>query len=233
MNGLDTQVVLFLNQFMNRWPWFDSMMKWVTGAELVKGGAIMVLFWYTLFDRAGADENSAPNELLLGVAALSPFAVVCARALALCLPFRSRPFESPAIRFQLPPHWAPALPGWSSFPSDHAVLFFMLATGIFFVSRATGWLALGWTTAVIAFPRLYMGIHWPTDLLAGALLGAGFAQAVKITAIRKTVQRAAARLYGERRGLFFALLFLLSYQIAGLFLDSRRLAAGVWRLVSH
>ena len=65
--------------------------------------------------------------------------------------------------------------GWSSFPSDHAILFMALAVAIFLASRRFGWLALTYTTLCIIGPRVYLGWHWPTDVLAGALLGAAFA----------------------------------------------------------
>ena len=230
MDWLDANILLFLNQFVNRWPWFDSMMRWASGTHLMKGAAVLLFVWYVLFDREEEAQRTEPDELLVGVTLLSPVAVLVARALALCLPFRTRPFATPALHLRLPSHVDPSLPGWSSFPSDHAVLFFMLATGILFASRPVGWLAIGWVAAVISFPRLYLGIHWPTDLLAGAVLGVGFAHLAKISVVRYNVKR-FTRWYRERPGLFFAVLFLLSFQIATLFQDSRRLASGVWRLL--
>jgi len=57
------------------------------------------------------------------------------------------------------------------FPSDHAVLFFALATGLFMAHRKLGIAAYAWVIVAICFPRLYLGIHWPTDVIAGAAVG--------------------------------------------------------------
>jgi undecaprenyl-diphosphatase len=62
-----------------------------------------------------------------------------------------------------------------SFPSDHATAAFAIAFGILFVARRAGWLFMVWA-ALIAASRVLAGMHYPTDVLAGAVvgLGAGF-----------------------------------------------------------
>lgn len=64
-----------------------------------------------------------------------------------------------------------------SFPSSHAVNNFMAATIIgYFYRRAIPYaLAIAF---VIAFSRSYLGVHYPGDLLGGAVIGAGVAAAL-------------------------------------------------------
>jgi undecaprenyl-diphosphatase len=62
--------------------------------------------------------------------------MLAARMLASALPFRLRPIHDETLFF-LRPHGMgkTRIEEWSSFPSVHAVLFFALSIGIFFVSK--------------------------------------------------------------------------------------------------
>lgn len=57
-----------------------------------------------------------------------------------------------------------------SFPSGHALSAFAAASALFCFHRPGGVLAL-LTATVIAFSRLVVGVHYPTDVLAGVLIG--------------------------------------------------------------
>jgi undecaprenyl-diphosphatase len=67
------------------------------------------------------------------------------------------------------------MPRSTSFPSGHAASAFAFATGVGFVMprQAVGLRALA---AVVAFSRVYTGVHYPGDVLLGALIGTSCAQ---------------------------------------------------------
>ncbi len=57
-----------------------------------------------------------------------------------------------------------------SFPSGHAIFFFALATAAHSFSPRIGrWLFVG--AILISISRVIGGVHWPSDILVGALLG--------------------------------------------------------------
>lgn len=58
-----------------------------------------------------------------------------------------------------------------SFPSGHAGSSFAAATAIFCILRNKAGASALILAALIAFSRLYIGIHYPTDVLAGTLTG--------------------------------------------------------------
>jgi undecaprenyl-diphosphatase len=63
----------------------------------------------------------------------------------------------------------------SSFPSGHTSVCFGTAFVILFLSwnspnRKWGWVALVWA-ALVGLSRIYRGVHWPTDVLAGICNG--------------------------------------------------------------
>jgi len=77
--------------------------------------------------------------------------------------YSPRPFE--ALRFQsLIPE------SGSSIPSGHAAFFFALATIIFFYNRRWGvWYFV--FSLLISIARIFAGVHWPSDIIAGAVVG--------------------------------------------------------------
>ena len=58
-----------------------------------------------------------------------------------------------------------------SFPSGHTLSSAIGAAVLTKTDRRLGWAAIP-IAAVIAFSRLYLFVHYPTDILAGAVLGA-------------------------------------------------------------
>ncbi|MEE1929226.1 phosphatase PAP2 family protein [Streptomyces sp. TRM 70351] len=66
----------------------------------------------------------------------------------------------------------------SSFPSGHAASAAAFATGVALESRGWG-AAIAPLAASVAFSRVYTGVHYPSDVLVGAVIGAGTAFAVR------------------------------------------------------
>jgi undecaprenyl-diphosphatase len=222
----DIALMHWVNQFVGRWPWFDLAVYHVSGSEFLKGIAIVTVYWYFLFEHA--KQKTEPREVearatLLTVLILVVPAMVVARGLAGLLPYRERPFFDPALHFAWPYHVdADYFIRWSSFPSDHAALFSALAMGLFFRSRLAGAAVFAYVVLVTFFPRIYMGYHWPSDILAGVVLGV----LVAYVALIPTVRRRSKQLYEEcnkHSGLFAASLFLLTYEIGTLFNGPRLL----------
>jgi undecaprenyl-diphosphatase len=86
---------------------------------------------------------------------------------------RQRPYEvvagaDPLLRWDL----------GSSFPSGHAATSVAGAIVLTFLLGRWGW-ALGALAAAVCYSRVYIGVHYPLDVVAGALLGA----AVGLTAV--------------------------------------------------
>ncbi len=61
-----------------------------------------------------------------------------------------------------------------SMPSAHAANMFTVAVIAFFFYRRSGWFLFP-LAAAVAFSRIYNGVHYPTDVLAGAILGTVYA----------------------------------------------------------
>ncbi len=100
--------------------------------------------------------------------------------------FRERPeFAYPLLVHALVKHGND-----SSFPSDHATGAFAIATAMFFGGAALGWPYLV-VAVLIAVARVAVGVHWPTDVLAGAVIGT--AVALLLLRYRSVIEAPVAR----------------------------------------
>lgn len=113
------------------------------------------LLCHTLKKMAG---RVRPNNTISGVRTVD-LAKANPRLLAIALPARVK-----ISNVDTPPDRG------NSFPSSHASNCFALATVIWGFYRRRGWIAFG-PAALVAFSRVYVGVHWPSDVLAGCFCG--------------------------------------------------------------
>jgi membrane-associated phospholipid phosphatase len=84
-----------------------------------------------------------------------------------------------------------------SFPSDHSVMAGATAAGLLLVSRKLGLVAVV-AALLMAFARVYVGAHYPGDVLAGLVIGAAVA-ILGWFLVRVPLTRAAAWLRDQPR----------------------------------
>lgn len=84
---------------------------------------------------------------------------------------RVRPFEELDLTIMV------AAPTTSSFPSGHTASSFAAAVSLWFYDRRVGAVALMFAI-MVGMSRVYLLVHWPTDVIVGALLGSVCAIAV-------------------------------------------------------
>ncbi len=85
--------------------------------------------------------------------------------------YRDRPFVAHHVNWLI--HHARN----ASFPSDHATAAFVIATAIWIWKKRDGWMWLV-LAAGISLSRVWTGVHYPLDVVAGMVIGAGTAFAI-------------------------------------------------------
>jgi membrane-associated phospholipid phosphatase len=225
--ALDDRALLWLNQFMFRWPFLDRSVAWLLDAHIVKFGPIVLAVCWLWFER---NPKQAFNRHLLVESVLTGFAaLVVARALALALPFRYRPAVRPDLHFVVP--FDAGLRTWSSFPSDHAVMAFALAASLFRLSPRLGVLACLHAAVIICLPRLYFGLHHPSDLISGGLIGVTFVLATSRLQGRHAITASLMEAERKHPAMFYAIGFLVLYEITEMFDSFRALAQPAFRVL--
>jgi undecaprenyl-diphosphatase len=230
MNFFDFTIIKFVNQFSQHSFIFDKIVKVISENDLFKGGVLITIIWWGWFK---IDKRQSENRLHIISALISCcFAIALARALQIMLPFRNRPLSEEALHF-LPPYEMSSyeLTSWSSFPSDHAVLFFSLAMSTFFVSKSACKYAFSYTLLFIALPRIYLGLHYPSDVVAGAIVGIILALLGNIYLPKSKYIQLINNLSHSKPHYFYVFFFLLNYQIVELFNSSRNLVSQGYKLI--
>ena len=152
---MDLYLFNLINQFALRCFWFDFLA--IVLAEFLPYFLIIALIIFSLKDYK--KYSKIVIEALVA-AFFARFALVS--FIRWVLP-RARPFVNNNVNL-LFEHQG------SSFPSGHAAFFFALSTIIYFYNKKIG--ALFFLTSIlIVLARIFSGIHWPSDILAGAIVG--------------------------------------------------------------
>ena len=170
----DAAAVLATNGLAGRWGLLDALMIGLAKYVHFVFAATLLLVWLIRTARAQR------LALIAGIAAL--LALGAGQVIGLSFP-RLRPYQALPVHL-LVPH-APD----SSFPSDHATLAFAVTAILWRLDRRLG-AALLALSCVLAFARVFIGAHYPTDVVGGAILGSGVAAIVLALSERGPGRRA-------------------------------------------
>jgi membrane-associated phospholipid phosphatase len=132
------------------------------------------------------------NRMILGLVACC-VVVMTSVSLQYHLHTHLRPFLDPSLQIAVT---APGVRyGWDrvwSFPSDTAAAFSAIAAIVMLEDRFLGMVALSWVF-LVGVARVAGGYHYPSDLLAGIILGVGTVMLFELLPWPKRVIHAATR----------------------------------------
>lgn len=178
---MDYRIAHLLDRFSAAHDWFeDALGAYVGASEIIFGLALLLLF-FALPTRM----RTTGRRAAVAAGAAFVVAIVIAHFLSLWID-RPRPFiaHPDTIRAFLPHAADPGM------PSDHATATFAIATAVILRLRGPG-LVLLVLAVLVSAGRVFLGLHYPSDVLAGALLGAGTALALWTRPPRELLEQVA------------------------------------------
>jgi membrane-associated phospholipid phosphatase len=228
IRSTDAGIYNLLSSFAGNW-FLDRLVDHEEANNLLKGGFFFAIYW-ALWFRTGPDQERRRRSIIMIVIG-AILAIVITRTVAFIAPFRIRPMYDPTLT-----HPAYSLPAtinfenWSSFPSDTAAYFSALAFGIAYLVRAMALPISLYTVGWVCLPRIYLGVHYPSDILAGILIGITTVWvSLRSGSLESIVTRPLLRAEEKTPEWFYAIAFLVSFEMATVF-DGCRLAG---RAVLH
>ncbi len=162
MENTDQRLLIWLNSWVGKSQIFDSVVEWFVSDYLVPVVLILILlnFWFS-----GATINDRYRRQVVVLTALVSMALASwVVMINNGIYFRPRPFEEIQLTLLF------YEPTDSSFPANTAAATFAISATIWQLNRRLG-IALLLLSGLFGLSRVYAGVHYPSDIIAGGFIG--------------------------------------------------------------
>jgi membrane-associated phospholipid phosphatase len=220
IRNLDVSVYHFLNGFVGN-RFLDRFFSYQESNTLLKCGLLVSIYWYFWF--CGGPDQERRRKAIFTIIVGTLLALAINRVISAVTPFRIRPMFDQALEhrpFSIQP--ISDLESWSAFPSDHAAYLCALAFGVAYLSRNLTIPIILYAAGWICLPRLYLGVHYASDIVVGTAIGVATVWAVlQADWLRSSLASHAIAFMDAKPHWFYTIAFLIMFEMGDLFWDIR------------
>ena len=162
VHAIDFGTVRTLLDFGLAYPFF-GLLAYFLAQELI---IVPVIALIVIWRNPEPVSHNHGNQKAVVLALLTTVMAIAVKTVVASLIYRARPFISHPELFRFPIAVDPA-----SFPSAHAMVAFAIAGSLWLsgIRKLGGWLLV--VALFVAFGRVAVGVHYPTDVIGGAVIG--------------------------------------------------------------
>jgi undecaprenyl-diphosphatase len=161
----DTSVLLFINGLSGKVPALDEFFKGISNDyfPIISACLALTWLWFATRDDLRREVNQrAVMTAIISIAVVSGLVALSTAFYSRVRPFDALPDGSLNLLFYRPTD--------SSFPSNLAAVLFAIAVSVITRNRVYGSCLLA-LAVFSSFGRVYIGIHYPLDIIGGAAVG--------------------------------------------------------------
>jgi undecaprenyl-diphosphatase len=160
--ALDRWLFAWINAKAGHWPWLDALARLFLNDYMVPTllAAMLIALWF----EGRQPTRQLRNQRAVLVATLGTILANGLLKISNLLYHRPRPFADQPVNLLF------YQPTDSSLPSNAAAIGFAIAAGVWLHNRSWG-LAFGLIALLFSLSRIFGGVHFPLDILSGAVLG--------------------------------------------------------------
>ena len=231
VKNVDVEFYYWLSRFHGSWG-LDRVASHLEANLLFKCGLVIAAYWYFWFLKDQRQEQRRVTILVILTGTIAGLFVT--RMIAALAPFRVRPIYDAGLQHRALSMAEPTnFMNWSAFPSDHAAYLFALGFGLIWLSRRLAVPVVLFLAVGVCLPRLYLGIHYLSDVVVGGAIGVFFVwAATRFQGAASVLFRRVVAFSEARPQVFYPIAFLAMFEMAILFADVRTPVRAALHLVS-
>jgi undecaprenyl-diphosphatase len=157
----DYDILMFINGLAGHLWWLDRLIANFSKYGPMIFGIYLTRLWFV----GNTPEETRDNRKKALYAFFAALLALGINQIIGFMWFRNRPYVDHAVH-RLVPTVSDA-----AFPSDHASGSFSIASSILLFARSDGGMALTVLAIVLSLSRVYVGVHYPSDILGGMVVG--------------------------------------------------------------